>query len=167
MNKFAEIGKRIRASRHHLTQPEFAKKIGISLPALQNYESGKRIPRGDVLRKIADYAKTLVDWILRGEDGEITRKQAERAVLQASYAEGEEKPTGDELERQIDFYIKEYTATQLKVAEMAAIYSKPRIKEITTMLEDMDKKDVEEVFRLVRDKKQAAAWRHEKKPKEG
>lgn len=57
-----------------------------------------------------------------------------------------------------------------RVAESRADYKKtrhPRVEKIADMLNDMDDKDVEEIFSLVQDKKQAAAWRREKKLKEG
>jgi transcriptional regulator with XRE-family HTH domain len=67
MRKFKDVGERLKILREPITQPDFARRIGVSLTAYQNYESGKRIPKGDVLRKIASKFETTVDWILYGK----------------------------------------------------------------------------------------------------
>lgn len=51
-----DIGTKIRNERNHqgLSQKELAKRVGISEPAIRNYELGNRIPSEKVLEKIAD-----------------------------------------------------------------------------------------------------------------
>jgi len=72
---YIEIGKRLKQLRGPLSQREFAKKIGISYRAYQNYEVGKRIPHVHVLSKIAEIFNTTTDWILTGlADIEKARK---------------------------------------------------------------------------------------------
>jgi len=67
-----EVGKRIRLARQRLvlSQAEFAQKIGRKKLSVIRYESG-RIPRADVLDRIARLASVTVTWLLHG---------AERAV---------------------------------------------------------------------------------------
>ena len=55
---------RLKEARGKISQKEFAKKIGISHKSYQNYESGKRIPRGDVLLKIVQFCDVTIDWLL-------------------------------------------------------------------------------------------------------
>ena len=68
MQKHKNIGFRIRISRGKTSQASFAKKLQISLPALQRYEYGERVPPGMVLAKIAEHMGKPVDWILTGKD---------------------------------------------------------------------------------------------------
>lgn len=44
-----------------LTQTEIAKTVGISIRAYKMYESGERIPRVDVVKRIAKILKSKVD----------------------------------------------------------------------------------------------------------
>jgi len=71
--------------------------------------------------------------------------------------------------RSVDWILtgQESAAAADRVAEKPEIYRKPRVKEIAEMLEAMDNDDVEKIFSLVQDKKQAAVWRREQKLKEG
>jgi transcriptional regulator with XRE-family HTH domain len=66
MEKYTEIGQRIKQLRGALSQRDFAEKLGLSLMGYQNYESGRRIPPGPVLSKIAALSGVTVDWILTG-----------------------------------------------------------------------------------------------------
>jgi transcriptional regulator with XRE-family HTH domain len=53
--------------RGDLSQKDFAKKIGVSHKGYQRYESGERIPRPDILFKIAESESLTVDWLLTGK----------------------------------------------------------------------------------------------------
>jgi len=57
--------KRIRKSRGE-TQTEFAKKIGATLPAVSNWETGRNIPNNERLKVIADIANISVADLLYG-----------------------------------------------------------------------------------------------------
>lgn len=67
MEKYIEIGKRLKNLRGNLSQKEFAKKIGVSHIAYQNYEYGKRVPPGPVLSRIATICHVTTDYILTGK----------------------------------------------------------------------------------------------------
>ncbi len=67
MKKRSEIAERLKRLRGSTPQKVYAKKIGISYQAYQNYESGKRIPQAHTLNKIADMEQVTVDWILSGD----------------------------------------------------------------------------------------------------
>ena len=60
------IGERIRKIRGESTQGEFAGRLGVQAPTISRYESG-RIPDEEMLRKIADFGKTTIEWLLRGD----------------------------------------------------------------------------------------------------
>lgn len=50
-----DIGKRLKTLRGSQSRDEVAAKVGISSSALGMYECGKRIPRDDVKKRLADY----------------------------------------------------------------------------------------------------------------
>lgn len=50
-----DVGKRLKTLRGSQSRDEVAAKIGISSSALGMYECGKRIPRDDVKKRLADY----------------------------------------------------------------------------------------------------------------
>ena len=56
------IGREIKRARAHrlLTQAQAAQMLGISSTALSYYETGKRIPRDEVKKSIADFCGTTV-----------------------------------------------------------------------------------------------------------
>jgi transcriptional regulator with XRE-family HTH domain len=66
LGNFLGIGERIRKIRGELTQGEFAGRLGVQAPTISRYESG-RIPDEEMLRKIADFGKTTIEWLLRGD----------------------------------------------------------------------------------------------------
>lgn len=47
------------------TQEQVAEKAGISLRAYKMYESGERIPRADVMARIAKVLRTSVERLLK------------------------------------------------------------------------------------------------------
>lgn len=65
--KFVDEGARIREIRGKTSQQEFAKLLGISSVALQNYEYGLRLPPGETLIQLAKLGNTSTDWILTGK----------------------------------------------------------------------------------------------------
>jgi transcriptional regulator with XRE-family HTH domain len=66
LGNYLGIGERIRKIRGELTQGEFAGRLGVQAPTISRYESG-RIPDEEMLRKIADFGKTTIEWLLRGD----------------------------------------------------------------------------------------------------
>ena len=75
------IGDRIRLLRGTISQAEFANRIKTSLPALQRYEYGERIPKGDVLERISVVTGKSVAWILTGEHNFLVDGVAEESSL--------------------------------------------------------------------------------------
>ncbi|MBB6689950.1 helix-turn-helix transcriptional regulator [Cohnella xylanilytica] len=57
------IAKRLLALRGSQPREVVAKAVGISLSALQMYETGKRVPRDDIKIRIADYYNKTVQEI--------------------------------------------------------------------------------------------------------
>lgn len=60
------FGERIRTIRGNLSQAAFAKKLGIGITTLQNYESKGQIAKGDILKRIHDQFSANVNWLLTG-----------------------------------------------------------------------------------------------------
>ena len=50
--------------RGDMTQKEFSKKIGMSLPTIGHYENGNRVPGAEALVKIADSCGVSCDYLL-------------------------------------------------------------------------------------------------------
>lgn len=74
-----ELKDRIAGIRKYkgLTQAELAQKIGMTTRAIQNYESGNRIPKSAVLDKIAEGLGVSVDE-LASEDDKFIIKATEQ-----------------------------------------------------------------------------------------
>ncbi len=71
------IGERIRATRRRLglSQEAFAKRVGIRKGSVARYEAG-RVPRTDVLTRIAEVGRVSVELLFRGGgDGKAKREQ--------------------------------------------------------------------------------------------
>lgn len=62
------IGDRIRHARkgRGLSQADLARRIGVSQPAIANWESGIHDPRRITLAKLADALQTPFDWLAAG-----------------------------------------------------------------------------------------------------
>jgi transcriptional regulator with XRE-family HTH domain len=63
-----EFGKRVRLLRHrlHLTQQGLGDRLGLTKVSVARYEAG-RVPRLDLLQKIAEIAGESVAWLLHGD----------------------------------------------------------------------------------------------------
>ncbi|MGI6041007.1 MAG: helix-turn-helix transcriptional regulator [Candidatus Alectryocaccobium sp.] len=59
MNK-NKIGDRLIKLRGSRTQKEIAKAVGVEPMAISYYESGKRIPRDEIKKKLANYYNVTV-----------------------------------------------------------------------------------------------------------
>lgn len=79
---FSEKLKELRR-RDGITQLEAARRIGVSLGAVGNWESGKRTPDADMLVHIADLFGVSVDYLLgRADDAGTTPTEVERCIDQ-------------------------------------------------------------------------------------
>lgn len=58
-----KIGERLKTLRGNKTQAEVAQAIGITQAAYCLYESGQRIPRDPIKKRIAAYYKRSVNFI--------------------------------------------------------------------------------------------------------
>jgi phage repressor protein C with HTH and peptisase S24 domain len=75
------INKRILVSRKSkgFTQKVLSEKLGISLPTMNHYETGKRIPGADLLARLAGVVECDPGWLLTGEGTQ--QKSTERTDL--------------------------------------------------------------------------------------
>ena len=113
---------------------------------------------------------------LRGEKSQPSFAAESEISLRSlqNYESGARIPPGPVLARMaeqcgvsVDWILTGQEAGADRVAQPETVYSKSGVKEIVMMLEDMDKKEVEDVHRFIQEKKQAAAYRREQKLKEG
>lgn len=63
MNRLGERLKNLRENRG-ITQKFLAEKIGVKANTLSGYESGRREPDAETLRKMADYYEVTMDYLL-------------------------------------------------------------------------------------------------------
>lgn len=63
------IGERIKAARKALglSQTDIARRVGVSQPAIANWESGVHDPRRLMLARLADALETPLDWLAAGD----------------------------------------------------------------------------------------------------
>ena len=54
-------------SRKNITQSDLASALGVSLGAVGNWESNKRMPDYETLKKLADYFDVSIDYLLGRE----------------------------------------------------------------------------------------------------
>ncbi|WP_156812166.1 XRE family transcriptional regulator [Idiomarina xiamenensis] len=68
MSKKAAIGDRIRHARlmQSLTQGELAKKVGVTLASVSQWELGTNTPRPPKVKKLAEQLKVDIEWLYTG-----------------------------------------------------------------------------------------------------
>ena len=64
--------KKLRTERH-MTQMEFAERLGVTKSAISSYENGSRLPSYDILLKMARIFKISTDMLLgNADDNRVT-----------------------------------------------------------------------------------------------
>jgi transcriptional regulator with XRE-family HTH domain len=66
----AEIGQRIKDLRGPLPQPELARRLGVSLRAVQKWEGGDSAPQWENLVALSKFFSVSQDFLLYGEPSE-------------------------------------------------------------------------------------------------
>lgn len=59
---------RLKSLRGKRTQEEVAKQIGVSRARYSHYENGRSEPDYETLKKLADYYKVTIDYLLTGTE---------------------------------------------------------------------------------------------------
>ncbi len=149
MKRYIDVGNRIKKLREPLTQIEFAKKIGVSLTTLQNYESGLRVPKGDVLYRMTTICESSPDLILYGKLHEPTIEEAREAVRHALHIEGVEY-TEEDVERNIPIWMQAH-----RIAEPGREYKKPDplVEKINRLLVDMSEEEKKAILKYAETQK--------------
>src|SRR2546428_8950880 len=81
----ASVGQRIRSVRKGLkiTQAQFGRRLGIIPLSVARYEAG-RVPRADVLERIARFGGVTTSWLLYGERNSDSLLQTEPEISEMS-----------------------------------------------------------------------------------
>ena len=81
----ASVGQRIRSVRKGLkiTQAQFGRRLGIIPLSVARYEAG-RVPRADVLERIARFGGVTTSWLLYGERNSDSLLQTEPVISEMS-----------------------------------------------------------------------------------
>ena len=85
------IGNRIKEVRGGLFQKDFAKKIGVSLGAVQHWENDDTYPNGIALKKIKEEFNVDINWLLTGVesiDGRSNISTADKHDMDTDLLEG-------------------------------------------------------------------------------
>ena len=81
MSQFALRLKELRRERH-LTQDQFAKKMGVSRSTIGMYEQGKREPEIDFITACAEFFNSSTDYLLGNESGYYENEETARLAQQ-------------------------------------------------------------------------------------
>ncbi len=161
MAKYIEIGERLRKLRAHRSQKEFAKKLNLHVHTYINYESGIRIPKGDVLYRIAALTGTPVDWILGGEAKKEQTDDEIKDEIRNSFWINKIEYTEEDIERSLKERREREKKEALTVSEEPAIYNNvsgdTELSEIVHLLKEhpQDKKLVLKLLKGKKDIKEA------------
>lgn len=68
MTNFSDRLRAVMDSNSISLQRDFANKIGVTESAISYYLSGKRIPRYDVMVRIATIFGVSLDWLMKNEE---------------------------------------------------------------------------------------------------
>src|SRR5438445_10664601 len=81
----ASVGHRIRSVRKGLkiTEGQFGRRLGIIPLSVARYEAG-RVPRADVLERIARFGGVTTSWLLYGERNSDSLLQTEPVISEMS-----------------------------------------------------------------------------------
>ncbi|HZG81581.1 MAG TPA: helix-turn-helix transcriptional regulator [Brevibacillus sp.] len=78
------MGHRIKMIREKLglSQDELANKLGMNRTNVSNYESGRTVPPGNVIKELADILKTNADFLLgRTDDHTAIKNESELSEI--------------------------------------------------------------------------------------
>ena len=81
MSLFARRLKELRKERH-LTQDQFAKKMGVSRSTIGMYEQGQREPEIDFITACAEFFNSSTDYLLGNESGYYENEKTARIAQQ-------------------------------------------------------------------------------------
>ncbi|KDD81311.1 XRE family transcriptional regulator [Glaesserella parasuis] len=108
--KTSSLGGRVRSEREKLrfTRPELAKMIGVSLSALQGWETDEREPQASMIIKMAQLLGVTPNYLLTGEQSQP--QEAKGIVARAFEALEKERTEQDEVEMLASFESIEVSA---------------------------------------------------------
>lgn len=100
------FGKRLRERREYknLTQKELADRLFLGESTISFYEAGKRQPKYEILKKIADILDTTTDWLLGRSDGPELNQVTDPETLKEL----------DEIQREIEKLSSRFVKTMEK-----------------------------------------------------
>jgi transcriptional regulator with XRE-family HTH domain len=92
-----DIGKHIKALRESakLTQPQLAKKVGLTYIQIGRYERGISMPSSDALKKLASVLGTTSDFLMNGADDENVKTQISDKELLSQFRDVQKLPVED------------------------------------------------------------------------
>ena len=97
------IAERIRLTRAKLSRAEFARRLGINVATVRNYEDGLSLPNSDTISKLCDIFSLSPAWLVLGQ-GEM------------HYADDDECPPF--IQEQTDYHLGEVDALREENREL-------------------------------------------------
>lgn len=146
MKKYEEIGKRLESLRGNENQQVIADKIGVSLRSYQRFEYGERLPKGDVLQRIAELYGETADYILTGKRPVTALDVASRLLVPE-----ETRKAWGEIGAIVKNAVREIEAE--RIAEQHGIYNDDLTLKILDVLKDMDIDQKRDALRFIEGQK--------------
>lgn len=152
MKKYIEVGNRLRQLRAHLSQKEFSEKINVPLTTYQRYESGERLPKGDVLHRIASIFDVPVEWLMTGSRVIEKTDEQIRDIVKASSWRAGIQTTKEQEDESVRIYKEALSRPtqvydRIVVTEQSPFY--PLHKQLERVLREGNKTKIEAVVSLL------------------
>lgn len=121
MPTFSEVFKNLRTKKGW-TQEEIAIKLGVSRPSIAGYESKDRIPRRELLNKIADVFGVSIDYLLgRTTEEEASREEEQpdpdKIIAEKLLSYLHQGFSNEEIKKRMDFILDVFTLDNAKSDE--------------------------------------------------
>jgi transcriptional regulator with XRE-family HTH domain len=130
---FSEVFKNLR-TKNGWTQEEIANKLGVSRPSIAGYESKDRIPRREMLNKIADVFGVSIDFLLgrtteEGPSREEEQPDPDKIVAEKLLSYLHQGFTNEEIKKRMDFILDVFTLNDEKSDEWIDFVREQLIKQ--------------------------------------
>lgn len=144
MSSFSVVFKRLRTKKGW-TQEDIAEKLGVSRPSIAGYESKGRIPREEMLHKIADIFDVSIDYLLgRTTEEEPSREEEQpdpdKIIAEKLLSYLHQGFSNAEIKKRMDFILDVFTLNDEKSDEWIDFVRDQLIKQKRLLPEKQDVK---------------------------
>lgn len=111
MSSFSEVFKKLRTKKGW-TQEEIAERLGVSRPSIAGYESKDRVPRKEMLNKIADLFGVSIDYLLGRTDEpdqQEEKSDPDKIIAEKLLSYLHQGFSNEEIRKRMDFILDVFT----------------------------------------------------------